>query len=396
MPPRTLQYNPHLLCAFHALAMALFPIAVITLLWKDQFGLSMTEIMALQAVFGIVVAVLEFPSGYIADRLGYRPTLLGAAIVSLVGWSMYLRASDFWTVALAEGILGIAVSLISGADTALLYESLHATGRAGEFASWYGRFRFSGEVAEGSAALAAGALYAWWDRLPFVVEILAWALNVGVAWLLVEPARHRPPMTQTWTQVRGLFRFVFHQHHLRAIIFLSIILGTSSFIPVWLIQIYARDAGVPVAWIGVMWAAANYSVALGSLTSARLGSSLGVLPTLFLCITLVAIGYAGLGLSHALYGFAFYFCLTVMRGLNGPLLHTEEQQLIPSSDRAGLISLRGFLFRSNFVWLGPAVGYAVDHFGQHRVLLGLGPALTIAALLGWHWLARAHAGYKHR
>ena len=133
--------------------------------------------------------------------------------------------------------------------------------------------------------MAAGLLFAWWDRLPFVLEIFVWAISVGVAWLLVEPARHRPPTTQTWSQVQRLFRFVFHeQRYLRTIIFLMVVLGTASFIPVWLIQLYARDAGVPVAWLGVLWAAANYSVALGSLTSARLGQSIGLLPALLLCI----------------------------------------------------------------------------------------------------------------
>jgi len=103
MYTRSLTHNPLLLCAYHGLVMALFPFAIITLLWKDQFGLPMTELMILQAVFGVVVAALEFPSGYVADRLGYRPTLLGAAIFSVLGWSVYL---DCWTVALPS----IAVS----------------------------------------------------------------------------------------------------------------------------------------------------------------------------------------------------------------------------------------------------------------------------------------------
>jgi MFS family permease len=205
----SLTHNPLLLCVYHGLAMALFPIAIITLLWKDQFGLSMAEIMLLQAVFGIIVAAMELPSGYIADRIGYRPTLLGAAVFSVLGWAVYLVAYDFWTVALAEGMLGLAFSFISGADTALLYESLRETEREHEFAWWYGRFRFSGEIAEGSAALAAGLLFAWWDRLPFLLEIAAWGMCVVIAWLLVEPSRHRPPITQTWTQVQGLFRFAF-------------------------------------------------------------------------------------------------------------------------------------------------------------------------------------------
>ena len=39
----------------------------------------------------------------------------------------------------------------------------------------------------------------------------------------------------------------------------------ASFIPVWLVQLYARDAGVPVTWLGPIWAVANYSVAIGSM-----------------------------------------------------------------------------------------------------------------------------------
>ena len=87
----------------------------------------MTEIMGLQAIFGLVIALLEFPSGYLADRVGYRSALLLGALGSLAGWTAHATATSFWTVAGAEVLLAAGLSLISGADTALLYESLAET-----------------------------------------------------------------------------------------------------------------------------------------------------------------------------------------------------------------------------------------------------------------------------
>ena len=55
--------------------MALFPMAIITLYWKDQLGLSLTEIMVLQGIFSIATLLMEYPSGVLGDRLGYRWTL---------------------------------------------------------------------------------------------------------------------------------------------------------------------------------------------------------------------------------------------------------------------------------------------------------------------------------
>jgi predicted MFS family arabinose efflux permease len=108
---------------------------------------------------------------------------------------------------------------------------------------------------------------------------------------------------------------------------------------------------------------------------------------LLLCVLLVALGYLGLGLTHATYGFAFFFLLCAVRGLHVPLLHTEEQRLVPSSDRAALLSLNSFVFRIAFVAIGPVIGYALDHADQHGVILAVGVLLTLAAGSAWLWLA---------
>lgn len=382
--------NPPLLCAFRAIEMSLFPMAIITIFWMHEIGLSMTEIFALQAIFAGTTGVLEFPSGFVADRIGYRTSLVVASAFTLAGWTVYLFSPGFWTIAVAEVVLGMGLSLISGTDSAILYESLVDSGEEERFTAWHGRGRFFGQAAEGSAALFAGLLYAISPRAPFVLEVMIWGAGVIVALRLVEPSRHRPVVGRAFQHMAGIFtRIARGAPRLRAVMFLTVALAMTSFIPVWIIQIYAERAGVAVSWLGPMWAAANYIVALGALSSARFARTFGLMPGLLICIALAAVGYVGLGITTAWWGFVFYFFINLMRGLNASILNHEEQRLIPSADRAAFISARNFAFRSAFVVIGPVVGLSLDRAGEHAVLLWAGAVVIGAGLLGWLWLWQA-------
>ena len=389
-----LQRNPRLLCIFHALQMSLFPMAILTVFYRQNLGMSMAEIMLVQGGFGLVMALVEFPSGYLADRIGYRRTLVIGAILEAVGWSLYARADGIGGVILGEAVLGVGLSLISGCDAALLYESLTETGREFDYGRWSGRVRFWGQLGEGSAALVAGVMFAYWARLPFVTEAVIWVVNLLVAWLLVEPARHRPPLGGNWSQVKQMVRHVWREApRLRAVMMLTIALGMSSFIPVWTVQLYATDAGMDAAWLGVVWAVANYSVALSSLFATRLFDRIGLLRLVIVCVVLIAVGYAGMGLVHSLWGVGFYLVLTTMRGLFAPPLSHEEQRLIPSADRAGFLSLRSLTFRGSFLVIGPMAGFAIDGYGQHIVLLVVGAVMVTASLTAMASVRR-HGGFE--
>ena len=237
------------LAGFNALQMTLFPVAIITLYQNRELGLDMSEILLLQGIFGLAMVLAEFPSGYIADRIGYRRTLMVAAGLGVSGWSAYLVASDFTGILVAELILGLAMALISGCDSALLYESLIAMRQESAFTKWMGRIRFAGQGAEGTAALAAGVLYTLSPTLPFLLQIPVWIAAFGVAFSLTEPARSAQPRAEHGERIRKITREALIENRgLRAIIFLIIVLGLCSFIPVWIIPLYAEAAGVPAAW----------------------------------------------------------------------------------------------------------------------------------------------------
>lgn len=368
--------------------MSLFPMAIITVFQRDHLGLSVREIMVVQAAFGASLALLEFPSGYLADRIGYRPTMILASATAVVGWTVYSVATGFVSVIAGEMLLGASLSLVSGTSSAMLYESLDEQGQADAFARWFGRSRFWGQMGEGSAALVAGLLFVYSERLPFQLMVVAWVLNLGVSMALVEPryARHRPD--RAVAHVVGLVRYVGRHARLRSVFAIAVTVGVATFVPVWLVQLYARDAGVPLSWLGPIWAVANYVVAAGSAVSDRAGQALGMEGVMLLCCALLALGYFGMGLTTAWWGFVFYFAFNLSRGLSAPLIAHAEQAAIPSGDRASLVSMRSLLFRAAFIAVGPVAGAAIDGYGQHAVLLGLGGLLVTTALAAWLTLLR--------
>ena len=86
-------------------------------------GLSMSQVLQTQALFALTIALLEVPSGYLADIWGRRNTIVVGAAFFALGFLCLLWADSFVEFLLYEVILGIGFSLISGADLALLYDT---------------------------------------------------------------------------------------------------------------------------------------------------------------------------------------------------------------------------------------------------------------------------------
>ncbi len=360
------------LYAFSFLQMSLFPMAIITLFWKDQIGLSLTQILLLQGIFAVAMVLMEYPSGYLSDRVGYRKALNYASLLGVVGWGLYTVADSFTGVLIAEIVLGISFSFISGSDSALLFESIKGTEEEAHYAQHEGRMNGSGQIGEACGAIFAGVLYAAAPLLPFLIQVLVWLLAFMLTRTLQEPPRQlehpASHLREAWQSTRYA---LVENKRLRYTILLNLVLGLSSFYPVWLIQPYMQNGGVPIGWFGPIWAGANFSVALCALASHRFHLQLGDKKMILLFGVLVVSGYLGLGLVGGLWGFLFYYLLTCMRGLRGPMMLNHAQREIPSANRAGILSLQSLCFRLGFVCTGPLIGKLADEIGVQQTFLWL-------------------------
>jgi fucose permease len=123
-PETTLRLFPW----FAALSLVPLMVPVMVLFWEDN-GLDTFDIYVLQAAFALASVLLEVPTGLVADRLGKRASLLSGQIAVAVGCVIYALGTGFWSFLVAEVVLALGVSLLSGADAALLYDSLQRLGR---------------------------------------------------------------------------------------------------------------------------------------------------------------------------------------------------------------------------------------------------------------------------
>ncbi|MGH7927054.1 MAG: MFS transporter [Candidatus Binatia bacterium] len=386
--------NPALLTTAHALRAALFPIPVITIFWQEQIGMSLADIMILQAIFAVAIVALEFPSGYIADRLGYRLSLCLGAVFWVVGWTLYAVGTTFGAMVIAEVVLGAGFAFTSGADSALLYVSLKASDSVSQYTRWEGRVRAAAQVSEAVSSGLGGWLYSLSPRLPFWLQIPVALGGYGAVAatreIKSETSQERiPHLARAWHIVRHA---LVRNARLRSAMMLSVSLGISTYVAVWLIQPWMRRRGIPVAWFGPLWALAHLWLAGVSLMSARVAEALGISRSLLVCCALAGIAYLGLGLSMSGGGVIFYLGFMTVRGLQGPLLASVLQKDAPPEDRASVLSLNALLFRLVAAVVLPPIGMLADGWGLDFVLTALALMAGTFSLAAWALFARAHGG----
>lgn len=387
--------NIRKLYAFAFLQRTLFPMAIITLFWKDQIGLSLTQILLLQSIFSAASVLLEYPSGYVSDRLGYRTALTIASVLGTAGWGFYTLATTFNGVLFAEILLGISLSFISGSDSALLFETLREEKEEGLYSRLEGRMNGFSQSGEAIGALFAGLLYAYAPLLPFFLQVGVWLLAFSVVRTMKEPPRDTAIKIHSHlAEALRITRYAFVENRkLRATILLNTFLGIASFYPVWLIQPYMQQHGVPLGWFGPVWTGANLTVAVFALASHRVHSLLGDRKMILLFIVMILAGYFGLGLIGGVGGFLFYYLLTSMRGMRGPMFLNHTQVETPSANRASILSLQSLAFRIVFIVTGPLVGMLADKMGvQQAFYLLLYAFLIILPPLAWLFLRNLGQG----
>jgi MFS family permease len=277
--------NASLLVVSSGLRAALFPIPIITLFWKDEIGITLSGIMWLQAIFGAAAVLVEFPSGYVADRLGYRFSMLSGAVLCVGGWLAYAVGTTFAGMALAEVLLGMGLAFISGADSALLFASVQRSDDLASYRRWEGRVRAAAQTSEAISSAAGGWLYSLAPRLPFWIQVPVAIANAGVIAVMREPSRSIAAervrhLVRAWHIVRhALIRHA----RLRTAMALSVALGVSTYIAVWLIQPWMQRRGIPAVWVGPLWAAAHLWLAAVSLVSGRVAEVFGARLAWVLC-----------------------------------------------------------------------------------------------------------------
>jgi MFS family permease len=105
---------------------SLFFLSSIATFFYMQRGLNLFEIVSLEAVLVVFLAIFNIPTGMFADKYGRKASIIAFGVLLIISEIILLFSSGFWMFAIAFAMSGAAIAFVSGAWEALLYDSLKA------------------------------------------------------------------------------------------------------------------------------------------------------------------------------------------------------------------------------------------------------------------------------
>jgi len=201
----------------------------VVVIFFQSHGLNLKEVFLLQSVYSLSIVFMEIPSGYLADVLGRKNSLVIGNIFGFIGFTIYVFTGDFWGFLMAEVVMGFGMSMISGADSALLYDSLLEANQEHRYLKEEGITTGLGNYSEAIAGILGGLLAGLSLKAPFIGQAAITLTAIPVSLWLYEPVVHRLKTKASVAEVWRIVRYcLVDNRQMKWNIILSAVTGAST------------------------------------------------------------------------------------------------------------------------------------------------------------------------
>jgi MFS family permease len=341
-------------------------------------GLSNTEAFTANAFYTVGQVLFEIPTGVVADVRGRRFSfLLGAATLmgaTLLYYAMWQVHAPFYGWAAASILLGLGFTFFSGATEAWLVDALAATGASRDLDRVFGR----AQTVTGAAMLTgsvAGGVIAQLTSLgvPYLIRAAILGVALAIAFFYMRdigftPRRGDGTVAEVRAVVRGSIDGGFRNPPVRWLMLAAPFAGGVgiyafyAFQP-YLLQLYGDPTAYGVA--GLAAAVVAGAQIVGGLTvpqARRLFRRRTDAVITAGVITVVVLALVGLTANF----WAALILMTVWAlvfAIEGPLRQAFINGVIPSEQRATVLSFDNLMSSAGGVVLQPALGRTADVYG---------------------------------
>jgi MFS family permease len=374
--PRSIQRTYLLLMLGNTLA-ASFIWGINTIFLLDA-GLTNLEAFAANAFFTVGMVVFEVPTGIVADTIGRRMSYLLGTVTLAASTLFYVLLwqieAPFWEWAIASMLLGLGFTFFSGAVEAWLVDALAATGFTGEIETVFGR----GQIVTGAGMLTgsvAGGFIAAQVSLgaPFVLRGVVLAVMFAVAFRMMHDVGFTPeqggrPLAEMRKIAEASIEYGWRVPAVKWLMVEALFTGGVGIYGFYALQPYLLELyGDPEAYqvAGLVAAVVAGAQIVGGMAAPRI-RRMFKRRTSALLVT-ATLSAASLAVMGAIESFAVVIAAVVVWGLlfaaTMPIRQAYLNGLIPSRQRATILSFDSMMTSSGGVWAQPALGRAADAWG---------------------------------
>jgi predicted MFS family arabinose efflux permease len=298
--------------------------------------------------------------------------------------------APFWQWALVSILLGLGFTFFSGAVEAWLVDALSATGFTGPVDSVFAR----GQIVMGSAMLTgsvAGGVIAQTTSLgvPFVLRGAILLVMFVAAFRLMHdvgftPERGGRPLAEMRKITSASIDYGWRVPAVKWLMVEALVIGGVGIYAFYALQPYLLDLwGDPEAYTiaGLVAALVAGAQILGGVAAPWIRRLFRRRTSALIATTLI--GVAALGLIGLVESFWVVVTLIAIWGMmfaaSMPIRQAYLNGLIPSQQRATILSFDSFMTSAGGVWTQPALGRAADVWGYGTSYV-LGAGISAAAV----------------
>jgi len=355
----------------------------IIVLFFQEHGLTLTEVMILQSVYSFSVALFEIPSGYIADIFGRKKTIVLSTIFTFIGFLVFSFFGGFYAFAIAQVLVGIGGSLMSGSDSAIIYDTLLETNSKTTYTKIEGRSYAIGNFSEAFAGILGGFLAVGSIYMPIYVQTSILFFSIPIAFTLIEPTMHKEnKLDRSFKAVLEVVKFAMVDNQkLKWLIIYSSAMGVATLSMAWFAQPFFKSINIPLAYFGILWAVLNFSAGITSFNAHQLDKKDNNYKMLFYLALAMSTSFIFLGYNTSVFGIIFILFIYLLRGIVTPILRNAINKNTTSNKRATVLSVRSLIIRISFAISAPILGYIADNHSLTISFYGLAIVVGFFSIL---------------
>jgi MFS family permease len=352
-------------------------VPILVLFYLDR-GISLETFMILMAILNLSVFALEIPGGIIADRYSRKWSIVVGRIFFTISFGLMLITTNIPLLGIAFFLFGLGESLISGADSALLYDSLKAEDREDEFQETFGTGISIMLVTMVLGTIICGYLVSIGSLVtPMWVGFVLGMIGIVPPMLFLEPP-FKQENVEAETQSRTLkSEFASHLKHTRAslrLVFADRTFLVFSFVNIAILRMhlfsdrpflqpYLLSFDYSPETIGYLYGIFCGVSAISSKYSGKIVGAIGADERNGL-IAVCLIGIVSLvGMVQAPTGVVVVVALVginLVKGLAIPFIQTGLNRRLTSDKRASCLSMSKMGVNFLGIFLGPLFGWIAD------------------------------------
>lgn len=359
-----------------------FSVPIMVLFWQEN-GLSLTEIMILQSIFAIFTVILEIPTGYFADIYGRKKALIIAGVVGPLAITTYSLGHNFVHFIIAEFLFALSNSFVSGTMPAFLYDTLTEINEEKKYKHVWGHLLFYGMIAMALSNVIGGFIAKIDLRYTLYATIPFFSLMIPLALSLQEPKRHKLIFEKGYVrELKKIIKTTFVQNKkLRWMILYSGIIFAFNQAALWLYQPYFKLSGLDIVYFGIVFASFQLVAAFSSKYAHKLEEKIGKRYSLIMLIFLVTVSYFLMSNFIFLFSFSFCYIQQFIRGFKGVIITDYVNQLTSSHIRATVLSIENFAGKLLYATIIPLLGWVADVYSLKQALVVMSITTLITGML---------------